>query len=337
MGREQKQKTKQNQIRAMTPERRKRINRLKKMILRMVVFMFLFPTICCIILGIILYRKNKTVDTLEKKIDFLEVALQNSMDTTDRLEALLKASEEVWRGGNAGTGTASEEELAFLPETEDVYKSDVVLPEGRKAYLTFDDGPSVYTAELLDILAEYQVKATFFVTGKRKEQYGYIYRRIVEEGHTLGMHSYSHEYNSIYASLENFQNDLETLQNFLYQETGVTSHFYRFPGGSSNQVSQTNMRELTGYLKEKGISYFDWNISAGDATSRYVSSEQIVNNVVNALSSHRVGVILLHDAADKRSTVDALPKLIEEIQKMDQTEILPITKETLLIQHAKNE
>lgn len=336
MGRKQIQKTKQNPKRAMTPERRKRINRLKKMILRAIVFMILFPMVCCIILGITLYRTNKTVGTLKEQISFLEKALQNSMDATDRMEALLKVSEEIRRGTNVNADVNSEKELALLPETEDVYESDVVLPKGRKAYLTFDDGPSAYTGELLDILAEYHVKATFFVTGKKKEQYADIYRRIVEEGHTLGMHSYSHEYGNIYASLENFQDDLETLRNFLYDETGVTSNFYRFPGGSSNKVSQTDMSEMTTYLDELGISYFDWNISAGDATGRNVSSEQIVSNVVNALASHRVGVILMHDAADKRSTVDALPKLIEEIQKMEKTEILPITKETLLIQHSQD-
>ena len=152
------------------------------------------------------------------------------------------------------------------------------------------------------------------------------------------MHSYSHEYENIYASLENFREDIKVLRDFLYDETGMASSFYRFPGGSSNEVTQTDIREMIEYLNAMDIAYFDWNISAGDATSAYISSDQIVERVMNQLPSRRVAVVLLHDAADKRSTVDALPILIEKIQGMnDGTEILPITEETMLIQHVQSE
>ena len=219
----------------------------------------------------------------------------------------------------------------------DVLVNDTEAEEVRKVYLTFDDGPSVNTEELLDILAEYDVKATFFVTGKDKEKYADTYRRIVEEGHTLGMHSYSHEYSTIYASLESFQKDIELLRDFLYNETGVVSNFYRFPGGSSNQVSKTDIHEMIDYLDAMGISYFDWNVSSGDASSVPVGSDQIVNRVMEQLPSRQVAVVLMHDASNKGSTLEALPKLIEEIQKMEKTEILPITEETMLIQHALSE
>ena len=142
----------------------------------------------------------------------------------------------------------------------------------------------------------------------------------------------------MYASLENFQSDLETLRDYLYRETGEVSRFYRFPGGSSNNVSRTDIRELAVYLNAMDISYFDWNISAGDATGAYIGSEQIVNRVMSELPSHQTAVVLMHDAADKHSTVEALPKLIEEIQGMgDGTEILPITEETVVIQHVSVE
>lgn len=321
----------------MTPRRRKRINRLKKMIMWTVLFMILVPTVGCTILGVRLHQANKSIGIMEGQIDFLEKALQESMDAADRAEALLDINEEIWRGAETGQemDTLEEQEPEGEEGLKDISENDVSQAgENRKVYLTFDDGPSVYTEELLDILAEYDVKATFFVTGKDKEKYADTYRRIVEEGHTLGMHSYSHEYGTIYASVENFQEDIELLRDFLYNETGVVSNFYRFPGGSSNQVSKTDIHEMIDYLDAMGISYFDWNVSSGDAAGAVTSSDQIVDRVMEQLPSHGVAVVLMHDAKNKRSTVDALPKLIEEIRGMgDGTEILPITEETMLIQH----
>lgn len=332
MSAEREKETKKEQNREITPERRKRINRLKKIIVRTVVFMILIPVTGCIILGMKLYRAKESAESMKRQINFLESALRDSVDAADRAEALLRINEEILQG--SGSSGISE----IVEDMQNGAKEDVSEAENiREVYLTFDDGPSIYTEEILDILAQYNVKATFFVTGKRKEGYGDVYRRIVEEGHTLGMHSYSHEYGNIYASLENFQEDLETLRNFLYNETGVVSQFYRFPGGSSNNVSQTDIHEMTAYLKAMDIEYFDWNISAGDAMGGSLSSGQIVSRVMNQIPSHRVAMVLMHDAADKHSTVEALPELIEEIQAMEDTEIVPITKDTMRIQHVSSE
>ena len=330
---EQNGEIQKNQDYSMTLERRKRIDCLKKIIVRAIVCMILFPTVGCIFLGVRLYQKDRFAKSMTERISFLEKALQKSVEETDRLEALLEAEEEIEQEA------LSEQVEEIIPEEEEIPEEDAAVEnESRKVYLTFDDGPSIYTEELLDILAQYDVKATFFVTGKGKEGYGDTYRRIVEEGHTLGMHSYSHEYSNIYESLENFEQDFGELQNFLYNETGIISRYYRFPGGSSNQVSSVDIHEMTDYLDAMDITYFDWNISAGDANSNPVSSEEIVNRVMDALPSHQVAVVLMHDAANKRSTVDALPELIEKIQALEtETEILPITEETMLIQHALSE
>lgn len=314
----------------MTSDRRKRINRLKKIIVWTVFLMILLPLAGCIILGVKLHRQNKLTEQMTDQISFLEQALLDTVDERDRLQALLRIGEPDVQEYKE----AEKEEKA-----EDISELNAEPADGlRKVYLTFDDGPSPNTEELLDILAEYNVKATFFVTGKNKEGYGDIYRRIVDEGHTLGMHSYSHEYHTIYASLENFQEDMETLQDFLYQETGTLSKFYRFPGGSSNKVSKTDIHELIDYLDTKDISYFDWNISGGDAAGVPVGSDQIINRVMSNMESHRVAVVLLHDAADKHSTVEALPGLIEKIRAMnDGTQILPITEDTEPIRHMSQE
>ena len=205
----------------------------------------------------------------------------------------------------------------------------------RKVYLTFDDGPSSNTDAILDILKQYDVKATFFVTGKPQEKYKEMYQRIVEEGHTLGMHSYSHKYDEIYASEEAFEEDLSRLQDFLYDTTGVWSHFYRFPGGSSNQVSTVDMSELVAYMQQQDIYYLDWNVSSGDATGKKVKAQTLVDNVLTGVGKHQTSVVLLHDAANKNTTVEALPAIIEEIQAMDDTVLLPVSDDMEFVQHLK--
>lgn len=203
----------------------------------------------------------------------------------------------------------------------------------RKIYLTFDDGPSINTASILDILARYDVKATFFVIRKDGANNEKLYRRIVDEGHTLGMHSNTHEYSKVYASREAFMDDTSSLRDFLYMVTGVESNFYRFPGGSSNRVSRVPMEDLARLLHDNGIEYYDWNVSARDAMNPLPDADQVYQNVRYGLSDHDEAIILFHDTASKVSTVQALPRIIEYIQSLDDTVILPITETTNPIQH----
>lgn len=222
----------------------------------------------------------------------------------------------------------SEEEIAALKLSEEE------LYDGyRKVYLTFDDGPSSNTDEILDILSEYNVKATFFVIYKEGQENEELYRRITDEGHTLGMHSCNHVYSNLYQSKETFLEDTYKLRNFLYMVTGVETWVYRFPGGSSNKVSHLDMHTFTKALKEEGMVYFDWNVSARDASSPILSKAAIVRNATAGLSELNEAVILFHDTGSKVTTVEALPEIIEYIRSMDNTVILPITKETNPIQH----
>ena len=202
----------------------------------------------------------------------------------------------------------------------------------HKVYLTFDDGPSENTNAILDILDDYGIKATFFVTGKEDEASKAAYQRIVAEGHTIAMHSYSHKYSELYASKEAFQKDLERIQNLIYDTTGVECHYYRFPGGSSNKVSNTDMSEFISYLNEQGITYYDWNVSSGDATSRAFTADELVENVMSDVVKYKTSVVLLHDATVKTTTVQALPARIEALQQAGAM-ILPIDEDTTVIQH----
>lgn len=238
---------------------------------------------------------------------------------------------------SADEATADIIELENKPVWDDIGQNAQnwsSVSEIRRVYLTFDDGPSSNTDKILDILNEYGVKATFFVCGK--ERYMEEYQRIVKEGHTLGMHSYSHKFQEIYHSTEAFVEDMDRLHDYLYEVTGVDSNIVRFPGGSSNTICEKDvMQDLISYLAQEGMPYFDWNVSSGDATNSYISAEQIAKNVLDNVWKYDSVIVLMHDASNKDTTVEALPIIIEKILESENTVLLPITEDTTPIQHVQ--
>ncbi len=213
--------------------------------------------------------------------------------------------------------------------------SDSVIQNttGRKqVYITFDDGPSIYTSRILDILKEYNVRATFFVTGTgdRDENLRPLYKRIVEEGHTLGMHSYSHVYSEVYGSVEAFQDDLDKIRNLIYNETAIVPKYYRFPGGSGNTVSALPIENYIPILYSQGIEYYDWNVYSGDANSRIPSKSVIVDTTLSGVDKQVISVVLFHDTGAKRTTVEALPEILEGLQERG-VEFLPFDENAPLI------
>ena len=133
-----------------------------------------------------------------------------------------------------------------------------------------------------------------------------------------------------------FSEDLDKIQELLLDTTGQKCMLYRFPGGSSNHVSNTPMSEFIRFLNEKGITYFDWNVECGDATSHSYTPQELLENVMKDAVKYRTCVVLMHDAEDKPNTVEALPLIIEKLKEMD-AEILPIEEETKVIQHVSAE
>lgn len=263
-------------------KRRSRISSMKRLIVAYLLLGILIPILLCILLFIKVDRLQKELDQVQRQI-----ASQQS-ESTAGAEQTASAEADAEAGQQAG-GMQADNSLAKW-QAEETEPDD---GQKRKVYLTFDDGPSSNTDAILDILKQYDVKATFFVTGKPQEKYKEMYQRIVEEGHTLGMHSYSHKYDEIYASEEAFEEDLSRLQDFLYDTTGVWSHFYRFPGGSSNQVSTVDMSELAAYMQQQDIYYLDWNVSSGDATGKKVKAQTLVDNVLTGVGKHQTSVVLL--------------------------------------------
>lgn len=184
-------------------------------------------------------------------------------------------------------------------------------PNGKVIYLTFDDGPGRHTSRLLDVLAKYNVKATFFVihTG-----YMDILPRMAQEGHTIAMHAYNHDYGTVYASDNAYLNDLKKIQDEIFAYTGQTSTIVRFPGGSSNTVSRWTcygiMTRMTQKLDELGYRYYDWNVDSYDAGGAN-SSYEVYCNVVNTISrsSRSSFVVLQHDIWG--FSVDAVEDIIQ--------------------------
>lgn len=181
-------------------------------------------------------------------------------------------------------------------------------------YLTFDDGPSNLTLDILNILKEEGVKATFFVTGQ-SDSTNYIIKRAYDEGHTIALHTYSHEYSYVYSSVDNYFADLNRISNKVENIIGKKTNIIRFPGGSSNTVSRNYsvgiMTRLTGEVLNKGYRYFDWNVDADDAGGAYTDSNKIYLNVVNNLSHYKTNVVLMHDSYGHTATRDALRNIIQ--------------------------
>ena len=202
-------------------------------------------------------------------------------------------------------------------------KQVTIIPGGSTIYLTFDDGPSGYTGKLLDILKKYNVKATFFVTNQTWNDS--TIKRIYAEGHSIGLHSYTHKYDEIYSSEEAYFNDLNRLRNKIYQSTGYYSNIVRFPGGSSNTVSKFNkgiMTRLATKLEEEGYKYFDWNVASNDTSK--ISSDKVANNIINSLGSKSIYIVLQHDT--KLRSVNAVEQVIKyglengyKFNKLDET------------------
>ena len=303
-------------------QRRKRVARIRNGII--------FTIMAWMLISIIL------IVTLLVKVSILEKRLNQF--TIDSTYSQTGEVSDSGKGESVGDtqmdyDTESMEDGEKVPLVANVDDSFNLAQEGDtlKVYLTFEDGPSENTESILDILDQYQVKATFFVVGKTDEESQALYKRIVEDGHTLGMHSYSNKYSTIYESKEAFESDFTQLRDYLYELTGVESHYYRFPGGSSNQISNVDMAEFIQYLDSQNVVYYDWNVSSGDATSQAYSSEDIVANVTSNVVKYKTSVVLLHDADDKSTTVEALAPLIEALQAMN-AQILPIDEDTTVIQ-----
>ena len=236
------------------------------------------------------------------------------------------------------SGNEATEEREVVVREKVLRQSESNEGDGRGViYLTFDDGPSTnITPKILDILKERNVKATFFILnyGSSGEE---LVQREYNEGHTVAIHGYSHEYSEIYQSEEAYMQNITKLQEKILASTGYNATITRFPGGSSNTVSDYNpgiMTRLTELVVNSGYRYFDWNISSGDAGGAR-TGEDMYNNVVSRLDQDRANVVLMHDFGSNAKVLDALPMIIDYGLENGYT-FSNITENTPMVTHHVN-
>ncbi len=283
-----------------TRDKRKRVNRIKYGIIITVTVSILVALISVICLIVAVVKLNSRVDKIEE---------------------------------GSSTKTASND----ISNVNANAQNNVIAPDGTdktNVYLTFDDGPSDNTDSILDTLSRYNVKATFFLVAKEDQASKDKIKRIANEGHSVGVHSYSHKYSDIYSSLDAFKNDVSSMVNYLEPIIGYKPKLYRFPGGSSNKVTNVDIQDCISYINSQGMKYYDWNVSSGDAVSNAYTADELVENVMKDVLKYKTSVVLLHDANAKGTTAEALPRLIETLQAAN-VNILPITDSTPLVQHVE--
>ena len=232
-----------------------------------------------------------SLQSVDEKLSQLENQIESQADTINKLQNDLSTAQEnakQWESKyNAAKAEASTQ---------------------KTCYLTFDDGPSDNTLKIIEVLNKYNIKATFFVTGKSKTEY---MKNIVDSGNAIALHTYSHDYSKIYSSESAYFEDLNQISDLVKTKTGVETKVMRFPGGSSNTIGHISMKTLCNSVESKGYSYFDWNCDSGDARSNHVSADKILQNIKNDVGSQKNLTVLMHDTSAKTTTVEALPSVIE--------------------------
>lgn len=186
------------------------------------------------------------------------------------------------------------------------------IPGGKVAYLTFADGPSEVTEDLLDVLDEHGVKATFFVTAQKPDKLDLI-AEIARRGHAVGVHSYTHKYREVYKSVESYLADFNEMYQVVLEQTGVAPQIFRFPGGSVNAYNSGAYQELIAEMTRRGFVYYDWNCTAADVDD-YATVESIEAAIVNGARQRRFAIIDCHDGSGRSDTVAAIGPAIEALQ-----------------------
>ena len=282
----------------------------KNMILLAVIVMILIPTATSI------HYKNEYEEALAEKENILTtkmMALDEIYHTEDRLTFDKPGYQNLYPD-------------FYAPQPIDASKA-----EDKTAYLTFDDGPSARTYEVLDILDAEEVKATFFVVGKTDAFSQQAMKDIVARGHTLAMHTYSHEYKKIYSSVEAYLEDMYKIFTLIKDTTGVTPTHFRFAGGSINNHNYSVYQEISAEMLRRGFVPCDWNVASGDASSVILLADTIAANVIAGAAKTKRAFVLMHDSYARTTTVRALPAIIHSLKEQGYTfdKLTPQTKPVL--------
>lgn len=266
-----------------------------------------FPLMLCFHFAAFAHQSNQELTMLQT-----EYAMQLKARHTD-------ASTDEFEHTNLLKKTDHKQLEAETPHYQELY-SDLYVTypehfttsEKKTVYLTFDDGPSPVTDTVLDVLADKQAKATFFVKGVQLHKEGNVerIRRIAHEEHAIGIHTYTHDYEKIYSSVDAFLSDFYEVWKDVKEITGVSPNIFRFPGGSINVYNGTIYQEIIAEMTRRGFVYFDWNASSNDAASIKMSAENILYSATQSQNFSRI-ILLMHDSDSKSNTAKALPQIID--------------------------
>ncbi len=224
-------------------------------------------------------------------------------------------NDEEWEAVEAASNSIRYSQVSDYP---DLYASSeqipTKLPAGRKVvYLTFDDGPSVNTEKVLDILDEQNVKATFFIMGCGVGEAGRErLKRISDSGHTIGIHTFSHDYKDIYSSVNSYLEDFEKVYKLINETTGLSPNIFRFPGGSNNRYFGKQRTRIIEEMTRRGFTYYDWTVSAEDSVGKPTKAS--INKYLSLAYNYSYPVILMHDSASNKLTTTVLSDFISNLK-----------------------
>lgn len=257
---------------------------------------------------------------INKKVDLSQNNMSNvNNKSNEKKSTLTKKNAKVYNGEHTQIAIHDMEKIKtkFIPQPnenaqnliKEIYKSDE-----KQVYLTFDDGPSKkITPQILDILKQYDVKATFFLLGSRVELYPDLVKREFEEGHYIANHGYSHKYSQIYQSKDTTFAEYVQCENAIKNALGnpdYNSYLFRFPGGSSGGKYEEVKSQARELFNTYGVAYTNWNCLTGDAENKK-TKEECIQEMINTKNNQNSIILLMHDANDKQQTVDALPEIIQ--------------------------
>lgn len=299
------------------------------------VWTLILGVLCLILAGGLLAGSlvmNQRMDAEKKKTADYKAKLQTARQASSKLQQELEAKEayiEEWDGVYHQLAQQQENPLpAETDQPQGVYESPYkeihpdmqagmadakpAVSDQKVVHLTFDDGPSKYTGQVLEALDVYGIKATFFVTYTDNPELQKYYKEIVDRGHTIAVHTASHEYKTIYASVENYLEDFYKIYQLIYEQTGVKPVLFRYPGGSSSLNTHAAGPAIAEEMDSRGFLYFDWNVSCGDGSSR-ATEDSVLQSITAGVAKQQESVVLMHDT--RTPTVNILPEVLRQLSE----------------------
>ena len=284
----------------------------KHLFLLILILMILVPLCFAIFYGVAYTETKKDLDEAIAQVEKIRTVVQS-----DEVDAQLDSDSTIDVAAQGGTEHSYSYQDLY-PEMH-VERGGEYIADDATIYLTFDDGPSDRTAEILNILAEKDVKATFFTVYSGTDSAQELMRRIVNEGHTIAVHSYTHRYSEIYASVEAYLTDFYSQWTYIHDVTGVYPTIFRFPGGSINAYNGNIYQDIITEMTRRGFTYYDWNVSSADAGTVTLTKEEITESVLAQCETKMRSVVLMHDSNGKVSTVASLDGLIDTLREKGYT------------------